>query len=120
MLRFSELEKMVEYYILTDALRTKVRINKNGEFEKHMKNGAWITDASSYNYLINSTFEPCEWVPKIGEKYYSPCPVSYCGLLSSSGVWANDLADIQTNKNVGIHRTAEKAHAKSLEMGWTL
>ena len=76
MLRFNELEKNVEYKIVGLGVRKncRYRINEYGTLECSINKDDFVSSSLWYNEAISATFEPCEWVPKIGEEYYVPSP----------------------------------------------
>jgi len=72
MLKFSEIEPMVAYIRTSpcgDKGSFKIRIDERCKYQV-LNEEEWISVSIPHNELVDSTFEPCEWVHKNSERYY--------------------------------------------------
>lgn len=117
MLKFNELVEGVEYWLIDEHGNKSARKYKKSEGLLYVKMDKDYTETqNSIDFVLSSTFEECEWTPKVGERYYYPHPM--LERLYNFYYWNNVEFDKRVQHNVGIYRTSGEAIAKAKELGW--
>jgi len=117
-MKISELQEGGEYYGTFYGVKipSKYKIENSKLIFYCVIGHIWRTSDKSYNDIINAEFEPCEWVPKKGEKAYYP---DFSDALYEVEYWDDSDCAEAIKRNVGVYRTKEEAIARAKSLGWT-
>ena len=117
-MKIAELQDGVEYYGTFCGVKSphKYGVENNELIFYNGIERIWMVSEKSYNEVIEAEFEPCEWMPKIGERVYYPNPWSQTAI--DSDIYRGHELDLRLMSRLGFYRTAEEAIAKAKEFGW--
>ena len=116
-MKINELQEGVEYWMIIygSKLCCKYRV-KNGKLQNYKTPYGWVMVNIEHNVVVDAKVEPCEWMPKKGEKIYYP---TFSDTLYEVEHWYDTDWAEAIKRNVGVYRTKEEAIAKAKELGWT-
>jgi hypothetical protein len=117
-MKINELQEGVEYYGTFCGVKgsNKYKVENGVLLFYNVTYSIWMTSEKSYNEIVDADFEPCEWMPKIGDIYYYP---NFTEQLVGASYWRGFKNELTIKRNVGVYSTREEAITKSKELGWT-